>query len=67
MNRIKNAINEYEKRSWKPNEANFRCEDIPHVIDATPNGTPAEIALMALEAGFMIGYRKGQRDAKKGV
>jgi len=69
QNRIAKALEDYEKKrkTWATQAGAFTCLDIPHVIQATEHETPAEIAEAALKAGFMIGYRKGQRDARKGA
>ena len=65
--RISNAINEYweYRKKWKPNEGVFNLKDIRDVVEnATFKDTSNYIA-DALFAGFMIGYRKGLKDARK--
>ena len=52
-NRIENAQKEYFAKNWNGKEARRKSE-----------GT-IEAVMMALEAGFMIGYRKAQRDCSR--
>ncbi len=68
-NRIEKGIEDYYKKcnSWKRNEGALYPLDLVHVIDCAEYKTPAEIAHNGLIAGFMIGYRKGLKDARKGA
>lgn len=60
MGRINNAITEYENRNWKVNEGAFYPRDIDEIAEAA-NGDMAKAIMMALEAAYMIGYRKGRK------
>ena len=71
-NRISKAAEDYKKLYYgrKNNEGAFYYSDIQEVKEIAEkkegyNATLYEIIETALEAGFMIGYRKAQRDAKR--
>ena len=64
MGRIMNAQKEYRRRKWNQNEAEFYVRDIEEVLDNC-NMDAARAVEIALNAGFMIGYRKGRKDAKQ--
>lgn len=64
-NRIVNAISEYNKRFRNTKEGRFSASDLRDVCNAAEHKGHAGAAWSGLMAGFMIGYRKGLRDAKR--
>lgn len=68
-NRITKGIEDYLKKceKWKGTEGALYPHDVFYAVESAEVKTPAEIAQNALMAGFMIGYRKGIKDAKKGA
>ena len=63
--RIKNALTEYEKKFSKTRKGLFYPSDIMDTINNTEYKALTECAYTGLKAGFIIGYRKGLKDAKK--
>lgn len=61
-NRIMNAVKEYKSKPWKGKKAAFYGRDVSEVIENC-GGDASRAIIYALEAGFIIGYRKGQKDA----
>ena len=61
-NRIIKATEDY-KKTWKGKAANFYPEDITNIIKQS--GGRIDAIVTALEAGYMLGYRKAQKDARK--
>ena len=47
----------------KTNEGSFFASDASQIIEMSPG--IYDVCFNALEAGFMVGYRKAQRDMKK--
>ena len=64
MGRIKKAIEEYSKIKNK-SVGCFWVEDYTELIELS--GDKYELISNSLKAGFIIGYRAGQRKIKKGV
>ena len=64
-NRIENAVREYHSKKWKKTEAGFFFSDIDAIFQIYNNNGIYDAISDALYAGFMIGYRKGRKDAKK--
>lgn len=79
-NRIANALASFDKKfkSKNTNEAAFYMNDIDQIIKAAGaniyimHGSTIvstdkffDIVFLALKAGFMIGYRKAERDYRK--
>ena len=62
--RILKALEDYKAHKWTGTEAAFYTPDIQALCDLEPNDRAAGI-MYALQAGFMVGYRKGKADAKK--
>lgn len=70
---LQKALHDYKTKYCTPentrNEAAFFVEDINQIreISKRPDGTTCIYSAIghALEAGFMVGYRKAVRDAKK--
>ena len=68
---IAKAIEEYKQRYSGKNgkEAAFFISDTNQIMELSADDTPGNmlynIIFNSLEAGFMIGYRKAQRDARK--
>ncbi len=71
MRNIKKNIEEYNKK-FGGNTGNgaFYVNDVMQIRDTAEGNTRGDrdfiLISNALRAGFMIGYRKGQADAKKG-
>ena len=71
MRNIEKAISDYQAK-FGNNTRNgaYYTTDLLQIRDAVEGLTGGErdfeLISMALQAGFMIGYRKGQTDAKKG-
>lgn len=69
--RIPRAVKEYRKRYYgrTDNSAAFFVTDYYEVIKAATESkeddSTLEAIMIALEAGFMIGYRKAKRDLKE--
>ena len=71
-NRIEKAAQDYQTQYYgkRTNEGAFYASDIYEVKEAAENrggrsNTLYEAIVLSLEAGFMIGYRKAQRDYRK--
>lgn len=63
--RIKHALAEYNERySDATPEGSFYVSDYYQLRDIA-GADPVTMVFRALEAGFMIGYRKGKRDARR--
>ena len=62
-NRTQKAAQDYQKKNWKGTEAAFYPTDATDIIKNS--GGVLDAVITALEAGFMIGYRKAQRDYRK--
>lgn len=65
--RILKALEDYQANQgtkWKGNEAAFYLTEIKAIYD-TGEGDIATAIMHAMQAGFMVGYRKGKADAKK--
>jgi hypothetical protein len=65
MTRASKALEDYERMDWKGTEAAFYPSDIQNIIDNAHFQETGGYVMDALHAGFMIGYRKGLRDARK--
>ena len=69
MRDIKKAILEYKRRFEDTNEGGFYLSDYCQIRDMSETGSIYGTLLAAidnaLQAGFMIGYRKGLNDARK--
>lgn len=71
MRSIKKAIEEYDANfATRPgNEAKFFGDDIMQLYDMVEDTHPSDLLFMlanyALRAGFVIGHRKGMKDARK--
>ena len=69
MKRIEKAVQDYKARYLKTshNEGAFYASDYIDVINISGgnNATVWDLVNNALRAGFMIGYRKAQRDYRK--
>lgn len=69
MQRCSNAIAEYEKKYKGSSEGSFTAHDLAEIRELSGDGADIETLYKAiekaLEAGFMIGYRKAMRDARK--
>ncbi len=71
--RIRRAVEEYDRRYSALTDGNFRLSDYYEVKALTLEESPkdsrqldtARLVLIALQAGFMRGYRRAQRDARK--
>lgn len=73
-NRIKNAVAEYQRKYEGQNgaEGKFYTADFYEVLELAQTdarGSNADLLICAvfnaLEAGYMIGYRKAKRDSRK--
>lgn len=70
-NRIPKAVQDYQKRFYGAdnNEGAFYDSDFLEILEISGGGTDINTLYKAisnaLEAGFMIGYRKAQRDYRK--
>lgn len=70
-NRIYNAKKEYDKArktKWRGAESAFYISDFTAILEisnAAPRNKTYTIISTALEAGFIIGYKKAKRDIKK--
>ena len=66
---LSKAIAEYQQRYLRTNstEGAFYGDDIQQIKELAGTGKDAvyDAAFYALMAGFMIGYRKAQRDSRK--
>lgn len=65
MERIKNAIKEYEAKT--PTGGNFTTSEfneLRQLVEAKGGKPDFYSMVYALQAGYMIGYRKGKRSAK---
>ena len=60
------AIEEYKTIDWNKREASVKAADMIALLEYS-NHNLYEASLNAWEAGFMMGYRKAQRDMKRGV
>lgn len=63
--RVRNAIAEYDRRFWGTKQGQFNVGDLYSVCKSSDTTDYTDVAIQALKAGFMIGYRKGRADAKK--
>ena len=70
--RVKKAVEDYNRKYMLSanNEGAFYATDINQIVEMTqPKGSVTDftyaLIVNALKAGFMIGYRKAQRDARK--
>lgn len=61
--RVKNAITEYNERFLNSNQGQFNLYDVFSVCQESNKYDYADVAANALKAGFIIGYRKGKKDA----
>ena len=71
MRNIRKNIDEYNKKFGATNKGGaFYATDLMQLRDTAEGVTRGDrdfiLISNALRAGFMIGYRKGQADAKKG-
>lgn len=68
---LQKAVQDYQKRYYnsRSNEGAFYASDFYQIKEISGGGYDARTLYNAignaLEAGFMIGYRKAQRDYKK--
>ena len=71
MRDLQKAVKEYRKKysNRKTNEAAFYSTDYDQIYKMSKGGRPTDTIFYAignaLEAGFMVGYRKAQRDKRK--
>ena len=63
--RASRAKEAYTRKKWKGNEAAFYPTDVYDIVENAEYKETACYVSDALRAGFMIGYRKGLKDAKK--
>ena len=63
--RVRNAIAEYDRKFWGTNQGQFNVGDLYCVCKSSDTADYTDVAMQALKAGFMIGYRKGKADTKK--
>jgi hypothetical protein len=67
--RIRRAVEEYNRRFPALTDHNFRLSDYDEIktlaLEDHPAFDPPRMVLFALEAGFMRGYRRAQRDTRK--
>lgn len=71
MRNMEKAINDYQKQfSGNSGSGAFYTTDVKQIYDMAEGADLGDRDFMlisnALQAGFMIGYRKGKADAKKG-
>ncbi len=66
-NRIEDAVKEYNSKDWKGTEAAFFASDLDSIYQIYKNKGIYDAIWGALEAGFMIGYRKGCKDKRKRI
>lgn len=71
MRNMEKAINDYQaKFGGNSKEGAFYMSDMLQIRDTAEGAVLGDrdyiLISNALQAGFMIGYRKGQADAKKG-
>lgn len=65
---LKKAIEAYQKRFYGTSEGSFYMDDVYQIIDMVDSSRTDSMSYAvsyALEAGFMIGYKKAQRDYRK--
>lgn len=69
VGRIRKAVEEYERKYPPLHDFNFRLYDFNDVLEMAselgPKAGIADIVLIAFKGGFMFGYRRAQREAKK--
>ena len=63
--RASKAAEEYDRKEWKKNEAAFYPTDIQDIYNHSKYKDISDLMAEALKAGFMMGYKKGLRDARK--
>ena len=63
--RASKALEDYERMDWKGVEAAFYPSDVQTIIENAYFQESGGYVMDALRAGFMIGYKKGLRDARK--
>ena len=71
MRHMEKAINDYQKQfSGNSGSGAFYTTDVKQIYDMAEGAALGDRDFMlisnALQAGFMVGYRKGKADAKKG-
>lgn len=71
MRNMEKAINDYQKQfSGNSGNGAFYTTDVKQIYDMAEGAALGDRDFMlisnALQAGFMVGYRKGKADAKKG-
>lgn len=67
--RIRRALEEYNRRYPALTDGNFTLSDYHEIktlaLEDYPAFDPPRMVLFALEAGFIRGYKRAQRDARK--
>ena len=72
MRNINKAIEDYNKKFGSGSaEGAFYCTDVEQIRQTAEGAQLGDrdyiLITNALRAGFMVGYRKGKADAKKGL
>lgn len=68
MRDLRKSIEEYQKKFYNSNSGCFYASDIEQIAQlATDSGRVDlyEAISSALQAGFMVGYRYGKKEARK--
>lgn len=67
--RIATAVKEYKEKYYGKAEGSFYSSDVLEVLELAKQGNPEDLLFdavaAALEAGYVIGVRKGVRDTRK--
>ena len=67
--RIATAVKEYKEKFYGKAEGSFYSSDVLEVQELAKQGNPDDLLFdaiaAALEAGYIIGLRKGKRDSRK--
>lgn len=67
--RIATAVKEYKEKFYGTAEGSFYSRDVLEVLELAKQGNPDDLLFdavaAALEAGYIIGLRKGIRDTRK--
>lgn len=67
--RIATAVKEYKEKFYGTAEGSFYSSDVLEVRELAEQGNPDDLLFnaiaAALEAGYIIGLRKGMRDSHK--
>ena len=67
--RIATAVTEYKEKYYGKAEGSFYSSDVLEVLELAKQGNPEDLLFdavaAALEAGYVIGVRKGVRDTRK--